>query len=56
MEIADGINRLMKIEYDCGKGIASDEDTALIFRAYIEPATVVGHRLWSRSSLTGSSS
>jgi hypothetical protein len=31
-----------EIGYGCGTGIASDEDIALIFRAYLEPATKVG--------------
>jgi len=31
-----------EIGYDCSKGIASDEPIALVFRAYVEPATAVG--------------
>jgi hypothetical protein len=34
-----------EIGFDCDTGIASDEDIALIFRAYVEPATKVGPAL-----------
>jgi hypothetical protein len=42
MEVADGINRLMEIGCECGEGIPSEEGIALVFRAYVEPATKVG--------------
>jgi hypothetical protein len=31
-----------EVEYVCGDGIPSDEDIALVFRAYVEPAAAVG--------------
>lgn len=44
MEVADGINRLMEIGCECGKGIASGEGIALVFRTCVEPTTKVAKR------------
>jgi len=33
------------VGYDCSEGIASEEPIALVFRAYVEPATAVGPAL-----------
>ena len=34
-----------EVGYECGIGIPSDEDVALVFRAYVEPSTAVGPAL-----------